>query len=86
MLKHCLLLHNDKIIDPLEKKPNSIDPTINKEKTLQKIEQAITEHPIKAAIAPIKKSGLPPIFPIKSETGIRVIAIVINWSDNGSFA
>ena len=43
-------------------------------------------HPINAAIAPNKNIGLLPILPINNETGIRVIAIVRNCSDNGRVA
>ena len=41
---------------------------------------------MKAAIAPTKNIGLLPILPINSETGIRVIAMVKNCSDNGRVA
>lgn len=59
---------------------------MNKENILLKIEKAIIKHPIKAAIAPIKNIGLLPILPINNETGIKVMAIVRNCSDNGRVA
>jgi len=55
-----------------------MDPKINSEKLLLKIEKAIIRQPMKAHNAPIKNIGLLPNLPINIETGIKVKAMVRN--------